>query len=317
MRIELVTQPKYRDSARLGDDVVLLLPGAVAAVFDGATDPKGTIVNGSGAGRFAAQCVASLSATLFADPDNRRLPLTEMITVLARGLARATDPLGLEIRPSTTLALALDLGDAWRLVILGDSGIRLNGSRVLVHHKKVDEVSTQARVALFHHLATRFDDKDTLELAVRRAIFLGLDLAMADGVIQQQDADAIVAQAVRATETADHADTVRVFLRGGIRTQHLHGNTTGDPFSFDTMNGTEPTFAKIIDETHAKADVHTIEIFSDGYLTLPEATDAAAWEAAFRQAEAEDFHNIGRHATVKGATSAEHFDDRTLVSLTL
>ena len=61
MRIELVTQPKYRDNARLGDDVVLLLPGAVAAVFDGATDPKGTIVNGSGAGRFAAQCVASLS----------------------------------------------------------------------------------------------------------------------------------------------------------------------------------------------------------------------------------------------------------------
>lgn len=316
MKVELFSQPKYRAGNRAGDDVSLFIPGAVAAVFDGATDPKGTVVAGAGAGRYAAQTLATSAAALFATPDNRHLPLPDLMTRLAKDLARATTPLGLEIKPSTTVALALDLGDAWRFITLGDTGIRLNGDRVLVYHKLVDEVSARARIALFHLFASRIPDKTQLELTTRRAIFLGLDQAAAEGLITMQEAEAVIGQTLLTPMLKDIGDPIVTFLKGGIQTQHRHGNTTGHVFSFDTMDGTTPTLVQTLDETHTKSDIHSIEIFSDGYQSIPDAPTAAAWEAAFHQAETIDFHNIGPHATVKGATRAEHFDDRTLISLT-
>ena len=72
----------------------------------------------------------------------------------------------------------------------------------------------------------------------------------------------------------------------------------------------------VIDVTRPKAGIRTIELFSDGYPTLPDAATAAAWEDSFARAEAEDRHMIGAHATVKGATRTEFHDDRTVVIVT-
>jgi len=315
MRIELLNQSKYRHGARPGDDVPLVIPGVVFGVFDGATDARGTVVDGIAAGRLAALTVSAEMAAIAALPEQRHMPGAALIARLSEALQRRAAARDLPIPPSTTVAAVLDCGPDWRFFLLGDSGVRLNGTEVLRREKLIDTVSTLARVLLFEHFATRHDDPDAVEQAARRGILLGLDLAVAEGAIAVGRADAIVAEVVAGAGLEDEAGVVAEFLRGGIQTQHRFGNATGSRLCFDTMNGTRPHLGEWIDVMRPKSAIDSIEIFSDGYPDLPDAVSSAAWEAAFHEAERTDFHKTGRFATVKGSTRAEFFDDRTVLVL--
>jgi len=315
MNLEIASYSKYRAPGRLGDDVPLVIPGSVFGVFDGATDARGTLINGLAAGRLAALTVARATAALLADPAARDLPAGDIIAHLSAALTRRTDGLELAIPPSTTLALCIDTGANWRFIALGDSGIRLNGRDVLCRNKIIDDVSTHARVALFAHLQSQLSNPDAVEIASRRGIFLGLDKAVADGVLPDRLARQIVLDTIAATGLSAHADVVRTFLSGGICTQHRYANASDNALCFDTMNGTAPVLGQMIDQTRPKEAIQSIEIFSDGYPDLPTQVSTAAWEAAFAEAEAVDFHKIGRFATVKGSTTTEYFDDRTVIAI--
>ena len=133
MKIDVLSISKFRDGTRPGDDVPVVLPGVMFAIFDGATDPRGTVVDGIGAGRLAAMTVAAAATGLVLDPEARRLPGDEIVARLSAALAGRTAPLGLPIPPSTTLAMVLDCGADWRFLMLGDTGFRLNGAEV-IHH---------------------------------------------------------------------------------------------------------------------------------------------------------------------------------------
>jgi len=315
MRLELCNQSKYRHSGRLGDDVPLIVPGEVYGVFDGATDARGTTIDGVGAGRLAAETVARATARLARDAATRDLPVAGLIEALSTALAARTAPLGLPIPPSTTLAVAFDCAAEWRFVALGDSGIRLNGSEVLRREKLIDQVSTLARVAVFLDRRTQHDDPERAEAEARAAILLGFDQAVASGVLTRDRAADIIRDVTNRTGLSDHAGLVRGFLCGGIQTQFGFGNATGNPLCFDTMSGTRPLLGETIDIRRPKSAIHSIEIFSDGYVDPPAAVSVAGWEAGFEAAEREDYHKIGRHAGVKGSTRDEVFDDRTVLVL--
>lgn len=87
MKIEVLNVSKYRENPREGDDVPLVLPGAVFGIFDGATDPRGTVVDGIGAGRLAALTVAAAVAELAMEPGGRTLPAGEILARLSDRLA--------------------------------------------------------------------------------------------------------------------------------------------------------------------------------------------------------------------------------------
>jgi hypothetical protein len=315
MQIEAASFSKYRDGIRNGDDVILAVPGCVFAVFDGATDARGTVVNGVPAGRLAALTVAQSTAEVMQDPANRRLPAEAIFERLSLALHNRTQGGAFAIPPSTTLALALDCDHEWRFLILGDSGIRLNGTDVLQPTKLIDKVSTSARVALFQHLRDQFgsDALDEAEMATRRAIFLGLDQSVAENRIPATLAAEIIQRATQACNLADHADIVESFLRSGICKQYLFANSPGTVFSFDTMNGTASCLGQWIDRTHPKKAIQSIELFTDGYPTPPETVSLADWQDTFIRMEVDDFHMLGDFAAVKGATSTEHHDDRSVV----
>lgn len=315
MRLEVFNRSKYRDGSAPGDDVPLVVPGVVYGVFDGATDPRGTVVAGVAAGRLAATIVASEMAAMAFDPVFRTLPGRDIIDRLSAVLKERTDPLNLVIPPSTTLAVALDCGATWRFMLLGDSGIRLNGVEVHHREKVIDHVSTAARVAVFKELCAQNADLDEVEVLTRRGIFLGFDNAISEGILSAARAQTIVDEAIDATGLSDAADLVSGFLMGGIQTQHGFGNATGNPLCFETMNGTTPKLRELQDFERAKADITSVEIFTDGYPYLPNEATAAAWEGAFQAAEEQDFHKTGRFATVKGSNCTEFFDDRSVIIL--
>lgn len=317
MQIEAASYSKYRNGVRNGDDVILTIPGSVYAVFDGATDVLGTIVNGVPAGRFAALAVAQATAELMCDISNRRLPAEAIFESLSHNLHRGTESAAFIIPPSTTVALALDCDHEWRFLLLGDSSIRLNGTIILQPNKLIDKVSTSARVALFKHFREKFgpDSLDEAEMATRRAIFLGLDQAIAENKVTTTLAHQIMEHAILNCNLLDYSDAVRNFLTRGICKQYHYANRPGYIFSFDTMNGTPPCLGQWIDQRYSKEEIHSIEIFSDGFPTPPKTINLADWQSTFNKIEREDFHMLGDFASVKGATSAEHYDDRSIVIL--
>ena len=315
MRLELFNRSKFRDGSAPGDDVPLALPGVIYGVFDGVTDPLGTVVDGVAAGRLAAMTVASEMTAIALDPACRDMAGAEIVDRLSAVLKARTDPLGLAIPPSTTLAVAMDCGATWRFLMLGDSGIRLNGTEVHHHEKLIDQVSTVARVAVFNELSSKNSDLDQVEMRTRRAIFLGFDTAISEGVLTSALALAFIHDAVSATGLHAFQSEVSGFLMSGIQKQYQFGNAVGHPLCFDTMNGTEPKLGELRDFERAAKDISSIEIFTDGYPSLPAEASVAAWEKAFHAAEEADFHKTGKFATVKGSTSSEFYDDRSVVVL--
>ena len=79
MKLEVFNRSKYHDGSAPGDDVLLVVPGAVYGLFDGATDPLGTITDGVSAGRLAAMTVASEMATIALDPLARTMPGADIV----------------------------------------------------------------------------------------------------------------------------------------------------------------------------------------------------------------------------------------------
>jgi hypothetical protein len=315
MRLEVFNRSKYRDGSAPGDDVLLVVPGAVYGVFDGATDPLGTVVDGTAAGRLAALTVASEMAAIALDPIARRMPGTRIIERLSAVLKARTDPLNLDVPPSTTLAVAMDFGETWRLLLLGDSGIRLNGTDVHHHEKTIDLLSKSARVAIFNKLSSKNSNLDHVEAMTRRCIFLGLDNAVSEGVLTAQQASGIIADAITVNRLHRIKETASDFLMGGIQTQYKFGNAAGNPLCFDTLNGTIPKLGELKDFERAASEISIIEIFTDGYPSHPAEASVTAWEHAFHAAEEHDFHKTGRFSTVKGSTSSEFYDDRSVLVL--
>lgn len=202
MRLTACSVPKFKDHAGEGDDVLLVVPQRLYAVFDGATDAFGTPVGGSTPGRFAASRAAQAAARSVlaseAPPGSlegwAQALVEAMNAAIASGLAAAG---AAGVQASSTVALAADCGDHWRFLIVGDSGIRVNGSVLHRHTKDVDLLYTAGRGAVFRRLRSLGLDGDALEAAARRLVFRGLRHGAEHG-LSVEDVAQVVAAARRA-----------------------------------------------------------------------------------------------------------------------
>lgn len=313
MNIEAFSRCKYRAVDCPGDDVPFILPGIAIGLFDGATDAKGALINSTPAGRMAALNAAECTAQLLIPPENRKLPARELVNKLSTLYAKSFEKHSVSPLPATTLALAIDCGENWRFFCLGDSAIRVNGSETLRHTKLIDDVSTFARVALFHDLSKRLPDLESAEMAARRGIFLGFDDAVEKGIMGHELADNIITETIVGLSLQNEGAIVRAFLTAGICMQYRFANEVGNSLCYDVLADGTPQIGDWVDVWRPKEDVQTIEVFSDGYAKLPDNPTVAAWEAAFEATDKQDFQRISEYTTVKGGTENEFFDDRTVV----
>ncbi|WP_202814429.1 hypothetical protein [Falsirhodobacter sp. alg1] len=202
-------------------------------------------------------------------------------------------------------------------MLIGDSGVRINGTRLLQNDKMIDDVSAAARIAVRSHIAQRINDPDTLELTGRRVSYAGLDAAVGDGILSTAEADAVLAgiMARFSPQMGSFTDDLETFLRGGIRVQPRFANDARHPLGFASINATPPQGFGITDHFVDAAGCQSLEIFSDGYYGLPEGTRVADWERRFDEIEAEDPHKLHAFPEVKGSSSTEFSDDRTVLCL--
>ena len=315
MKIASFSQSKYKHSAKPGDDVALVIPDQVFAVFDGATDPTGAVYDGQSSGRFAARIAARTVAQLTLSGELRELPAMAIFQHISDAVKTEALRMNASHPPSTTAAIVLDTGNSYRVLLAGDSGVRINGDKVLQQHKLIDTVSTSARIAVFKQLSSTNDDADAVEAQTRSIIFSGLTKAIADGILSTADAERIVFHAAEASGLQNDIGPVDEFLMGGIRVQFHFANRQGHIMGYSSLNGGQVIADGTLDLTYAKPDVKSIELFTDGYLTLPAGIDVSDWEAEFARVETADFHKTGLHPAVKGSTSQEYCDDRTVLCL--
>lgn len=316
MQIDLFSRCKRRAADMPGDDIALVVPGVVYAVLDGATDPTGCSYHGESSGRLAARSAgqALLRLLLTEGPE---VALDRIGAALSKAVAEAAQEVGAVHPPSTTLAAAIQGPEGFRLVLIGDSGIRINGTRLVQNDKLIDRVSAQARLATRACLAPRLPEADALEASGRKVSFGGLDAAVRDGVLSQDEAAGILSalQAQFGPQLGAYAGDLDSFLRGGIRVQPRYANDPDHPFGFASINATAPRGFGMSDLRIDMAELASLEIFTDGYFGLPKGTTVTDWEARFAEIEAEDPHKVSAYPEVKGSTATEFSDDRTVLCL--
>ena len=100
-----------------------------------------------------------------------------------------------------------------------------------------------------------------------------------------------------------------------------------DPFGDDANDPEHVMGYASIDGTHSAGfgfksferpigEVHSVELFSDGYLDLPDTVSLGSWEATAARIEAEDPSKVMTYWGVKGSNEQQLFDDRTVIILT-
>ncbi|WP_332774749.1 hypothetical protein [Polaromonas sp.] len=317
MLIESSCIPKYRDLSQPGDDVLAIVPQRLYAVFDGATDTVGLSINGESPGRFAARQAAMAMVSTALAPDHAARAqarwLIDMNRAIAEGLLAQAPP---GTRAGTTAAAVLDCGDELRFLIVGDSGVRINGTELIHLHKDVDRIYTAGRIAAFKRLQTKGWVGDALEQGARQLVAKGLSQAAQFG-LDAHEVESILRGARQACVPLLQPDAVSLvesmLLAGIAQGQYGFANRAGHSLGYAVVDGGDTQGADLLAFSRPKSEVRSIELFTDGYATCPPDVTLRAWEDEFARVEALDYAKTAAYPGVKGSTTTQFSDDRSVL----
>jgi serine/threonine protein phosphatase PrpC len=329
MRIEAFSEGKDPGRPEANEDRFVVLPGLAYAVIDGVSDRLGTRYDGMLAGQYGAVLVqrtlqAELAGAAGPPGDARAL-----VGTLTQAIAAAYGRHGtLEAaradanrRFSATLALAIERPDALEILLVGDSGIRLGGARDIRLDKDLDRITATTRRHAWREIARRIDDPARREALSRRVAWAGTaqDPVALQGVLGGEDLAEIEAHAVAdAAHAMPHLPraAIAALVRGGIvDAQGPHQNDGASPLGYSCLDGFPVPAALVHHEIVPRAGLDCVELYTDGYFKPGAGFGIEAWERAFAEAEREDPHKLGPHASVKGTLGAIKADDRTYLGV--
>ena len=175
MLIEAFSEAKDPNAPEANEDRFVILPDRAFAVIDGVTDRLGTRYNGMLSGQYAANIVKRALEFELSRPGGPSTPKT-VIATLAEAIAGAYRLHGIlesarldwNQRFSATLALALLGEDTIDIALVGDSGIRINESRILQVNKDLDVITSTLRAQAWPVICTRTTDPMMREKVSRR-----------------------------------------------------------------------------------------------------------------------------------------------------
>ena len=148
MRVEAYSEGKNLDVPEANEDRFLILPGKGYAVFDGATDIGGRLYDDKRGGWHASRIAMQAVGDFVLDPAEHELRPERLIAHISTAFRACYARHGiLEIargdpafRFGATLTLAADLGETFRFVLFGDSGLRLNASEIFINDSGLDSM---------------------------------------------------------------------------------------------------------------------------------------------------------------------------------
>jgi hypothetical protein len=327
MRIDAFSEGKNLDDLEANEDQFLILPGRGYAVIDGVTDRTGHRYDGMLAGKLAGLLVRDAAAGFLLDPANRDLDAERLVTHVTTAIQTAYARFGIaaeaKARPArrfgATLALAAPVRDLMRIVLVGDSGVRLNGKELHVVDPGLDKVTAGIRQAAWRYLeATGASEVEHLHVA-RACVFNGL-ARLHPEMQPWLDETGLAALRHSCLEAAlEHfpgvpRNDIETLIDGGIIDgQGRFQNNTASPLSYAVLDGFAVPMSLVLVIDRPLADLRTLELFTDGYFEAGAAPSVAAWEASFAEVERIDPRKLDQYPSVKGTNGRIRADDRTVV----
>lgn len=330
MKIEAFSEGKYFDDPEANEDRFLVLPGTGYAVIDGATDIRGQLYDGRRGGWLASQVTAQAVADFLLHataPDLRPERLIEHVSAALRAsyarhgileIAR-DDPAR---RFGATLTLAADLGATFRFVLIGDSGLRIDGVETFVNDTGLDLVTASLRIAAYRMVEEAGGAVEERVRVGRASAFYGAAKLHPDmrPWVDEMNLGLLYERSLawcRARFPAIPEADVRRLLATGISGQARFANNTASPLSYAVLDGFEIPLPLVRVIDRPRAAIHSIELFTDGYFKPGAAASVDDWEATFAEVERVDPEKIDRYPSVKGSAARMRTDDRTVVIVRL
>jgi hypothetical protein len=225
-------------------------------------------------------------------------------------------------RFGATLTLAADLGETFRFVLIGDSGLRINGVECIANDTWLDLVTASLRVAAYRMVGEAGGGMEERARVGRACAFYGAARLHPDmrPWLDETKRRLLCERSLawcRARFPAIPEEDMRRLLDTGISGQAQFANNTGSPLSYAVLDGFEIPLPLVRVIDRPRAAIRSIELFTDGYFK-PGATAALDdWEAAFAEVERVDPEKIDRYPSVKGSSARMNTDDRTVVIVQL
>ena len=326
MRIEAFSEGKNLDDPDANEDQLLVLPGRGYAVIDGVTDITGRVYDGMRTGRLASMIVQRAAADFLTDPAERACRPEALIARASAALRDAYIRQGIldevradpHLRFGATLTLAADLGHSFRFIVIGDSGLRLNGSEVTVDDTALDLVTAALRQEAYAIIGEAGGDLDAQRRVSRICSFYGastlhpemkpwLDVAGLADLYSRSRARC------RARFPGAPLSDIERLLDHGVSGQTRYQNNTASPFSYAVLDGFDVPLELVHVFDRPRKSLRSIELFTDGYFKPAATPDVAAWETSFVEVECIDPEKIDRYPSVKGTSGRMRTDDRTVV----
>jgi hypothetical protein len=326
MQIEAFSEGKDPGDLAANEDQFLILPGRGYAVLDGVTDVNGQLYDGMRRGRLASGIVQRAAAEMLATLPPEEINAARLIEHANARLLAAYERFGLsqEVRTdpdrrfSTTLTLAIDLGAAFRFILIGDSGLRLNGSEVVANEMGLDLVTASLRQEAYALVEAAGGGPAERARVGKSCAFYGAANLHPD-MRPWLDAGKLLILSRRSLERsvarfpAVPVEDIASVIAGGVVGQGRFRNRTGSPFSYSVLDGFEIPLELVTCFERPRASLRSIELFSDGYFRWGAEPRLAAWEAAFAEVERLDPEKIRLYPSVKGSYDGIRTDDRTVV----
>jgi hypothetical protein len=324
MKVEAFTVAKDPNDPARNEDRCVVIPGRAYAVIDGVSDKTGFKLNGFTGGQLAGRlieeeirevCASQAPETIEAGDLCRRLE-KRFQTALA---AAEKSDVPANIRLGAQLVLVLEGRTRFRFVVVGDSGIRINGSEVFSGHHEIDDICAAIRCTVWQHL-DRFEVPRSTRNAVARAYTVqGLGRVLPEWTrwISENDLGTLRSLAFQLAEPkVQHLDATLVgqTLIGGLREQSRYVNRV-HPLGFPSLNGFPIPPGFLVQFDRDKDMIDTIELFSDGYFGCAERPEIDSWEERIRRIEAEDPDKVGVCPSTKGSGDGRFTDARTILIL--
>jgi len=328
MLIEAFSEGKNPSAPHANEDQLVILPGRAFAVIDGVTDRLGTRYDGMLSGQYAAVTVKRALEHLLSAPDAdmdgiaivRALTTEVAAAYKAHGMAEKVQK-DWNLRLSAALALVLVQAETVDVILVGDSGVRINGEHVLRMEKDLDLITSILRRQAWPVIGRKTADPEKQEQISRRVTWHGTrqSLEMVADTLDADDMALIERLAIEANiEALPHVTQADIenLVRGGIvNAQGGYQNNASLQLGYPCIDGFEVPQHMIKIERFPRAEVETVEIYSDGYFKLGDEFGVAAWEKAFAEAERDDPAKIRLYSSPKGSTASLWADDRTYLAV--
>jgi len=328
MLIEAFTEAKDPSAPHANEDRLVILPGRAYAVIDGVTDRLGTRYDGMLSGQYAAVTVQRALEHMLSAPDAPEDPVA-IVDALTATIAAAYKTHGMaekvlsdwNLRISAALALVLVGHESVDVILVGDSGVRINGERIIRFEKDLDVITAILRRQAWPVIGQKVSNPEKQEQVSRRVTWHGTrqPLDALAGILDADDMALIEGRAIAANvEALPHVSKADIenLVRGGIvNAQGGYQNNGALQLGYPCLDGFEVPRHMLRIERLQRLSVETIEIYSDGYFKPGDGFGVAAWEQAFAEAEREDPAKVLLYHSPKGSTAKLWADDRTYLGV--